>query len=247
MAYKLSKSPDSLALSNLIVTAITVESPEKKLFSLGSDSSSISQPNNLAEESADFPRQLDIATVSIYGLALLSAGMFLFLPFINLLAQSPWKRSLGTMHSLAALLSTIIACYLGHLAFPLLRGSTKVLPQVRTLSLWSTLLTFLGLATGNIAYMRYRASAETGGTMEWLKENSPLSHSIFMNYHQFSVWFALPLGVACTWVLWQYGDSILSKPCRPVLTAVCIGLMATMFFSMGGLVTGLAIAKIRGL
>jgi hypothetical protein len=32
-----------------------------------------------------FPRQLDIATVSVYGLAILSAGMFMFLPLVNLL------------------------------------------------------------------------------------------------------------------------------------------------------------------
>jgi hypothetical protein len=53
--------------------------------------------------------------------------------------------------------------------------------------------------------------------------------------------------VACTWILWKYGDSILDKANRPVLTVTCIALMAMMFFAMGGLVSGLGVAKIHAL
>lgn len=196
---------------------------------------------------SDFPRQLDIATVSVYGLAILSAGLFLFLPFVNLLHPSPWQRSLGTIHGCGAMLATVVVAYAGHLAFPLLRGSAKVLPQMRTLTFWSTVLIGLGIATGNLAYMRYRAAIEYGGARAWFKENSPLMQYVFMEYHEFSVLFTLPLGVACTWILWHYGDAILHKQNRPVLTATCIGLMAMMFFAMGGFVTGLGIAKIHAL
>jgi hypothetical protein len=55
------------------------------------------------------------------------------------------------------------------------------------------------------------------------------------------------LGVACTWVLWHYGDAILEKHNRPVLTATCVALMGMMLFAMGGLVSGLAIAKVHAL
>ncbi|MFO5472596.1 MAG: hypothetical protein ACLBM2_01520, partial [Dolichospermum sp.] len=41
--------------------------------------------------SETFPKQLDIAKVAVYGLSILSAGMFLFLPFFNLLHPSPWQ------------------------------------------------------------------------------------------------------------------------------------------------------------
>ena len=145
------------------------------------------------------------------------------------------------------MLTTVVVAYAGHLAFPLLRGSAKVLPQMRTLTFWSTVITALGIATGNLAYMRYRADANFGGARAWLKENSPLAQYVLMEYHEFSVLFTLPLGVACTWILWKYGDSILEKQNRPVLTATCIGLMAMMFFAMGGFVTGLGIAKIHAL
>jgi hypothetical protein len=66
-----------------------------------------------------------------------------------------------------------VIVYAGHLAFPLLRGSGKILQQMRTLTFWSTVLASLAIATGNLAYMRYRAGLEFGGARAWLKENSP--------------------------------------------------------------------------
>jgi hypothetical protein len=210
----------------------------------------VTQPNldrdsNLNEYG--YPKQLDIAQVSVYGLSILSAGMFLMLPFVNLLHPSPWQRSLGTIHGVGSLLAMVVMIYAGHLAFPLLRGSGKVLTQIRTLSFWSSLLSFLAIATGNLAYMRYRADSSFGGARAWLKENSPLGQYVLMEYHEFTVLFTLPLAVACTWIFWKYGDSILEKQNRPVLTIACISLMAMMFFSMGGMITGLGVAKIQAL
>ncbi|MFM5939936.1 MAG: hypothetical protein ACKPCG_18500 [Dolichospermum sp.] len=203
--------------------------------------------SDINSTSETFPKQLDIAKVTVYGLSILSAGMFLFLPFFNLLHPSPWQRSIGTIHGVGALLATVVAVYAGHLAFPLLRGASKILPQMRTLTFWSSVIAFLGIATGNLAYMRYRAGIEFGGARAWLKENSPLVQYVLMEYHEFSVLFTLPLGVACSWILWQYGDSILEKQNRPVLTATCVALIAMMFFAMGGLVTGIGVAKIHAL
>jgi hypothetical protein len=194
-----------------------------------------------------FPKQLDLAQVCIYGLSILSAGIFLFLPFFNILHPSPWQRSIGTIHSFSSLLATVVAVYTGHLAFPLLRGSPKILPQVRTLTFWATSIGLLAIVTGNWAYMRFNASLEFGGGRAWLKENSPLVPSVLSNYHKFSGLFILPIGVACAWILWRYGDAILEKQYRVVLSATCVGLMGLMFFTMGDLVTGLGMAKIRGL
>ncbi len=196
---------------------------------------------------SEFPRQLDIAQVTIYGLSFLSAGLFLFLPLVNLLHPSPWQRWMGAIHGMGAMLALIVMVYTGHLAFPLMRGAGKILPQMRTLAFWSTLLSFLAISTGNWAYMRYRASAEFGGARAWLKANSPLGQYVLMEYHEFSVLFTLPLTVACAWILWNYGDSILDKKNRPVLTATCVALAAIMFFAMGGMVSGLGVAKIRAL
>ena len=41
---------------------------------------------------SEFRKQLDIAQVSIYRLSFLSAGLFLFLPLVNLLHPSPWQQ-----------------------------------------------------------------------------------------------------------------------------------------------------------
>ncbi|WP_299490184.1 hypothetical protein [Acaryochloris sp. IP29b_bin.137] len=192
-----------------------------------------------------FPRQTDLATVCVYAIGILSAGLFLFLPLVNLLSPSPWQRTMGVVHGTAALLAVVVIAYAGHMAFPLLRGVPKILPQMRTLTFWSSCLAFLAIASGNWAYMRYRAPS--GGARAWLRENTPLVHYLFMEYHEFTVLFTLPLGVACTWVLWQYGDSIVEKHNRPVLAATSIALMAMMFFALGGLVSGLNVARMHTL
>lgn len=195
--------------------------------------------------SSSLPQPIDIATVCVYGLSVLSAGLFLFLPLVNLLSPSPWQRYMGAIHGFAALLATLVMAYAGHMAFPLLRGVSKVLPQIRTLTFWTACLSFLAIASGNWAYMRYRAPAN--GARAWLRENTPLVHYLFMEYHEFTVLFTLPLAVACTWILWKYGDSILDKENRPVLVGTSLALMAMMFFAMGGFVSGLNVARMHSL
>lgn len=190
-------------------------------------------------------QQKDIATICIYGLSLLSAGLFLFLPMANLLSPSPWQRYMGAVHGCASLVAVVVIAYAGHMAFPLLRGNVKILPQVRTLTFWASFLSFLAIASGNWVYMRYRAPVN--GARAWLTENTPLVHYLFMEYHEFTVLFTLPLGVACTWNLWRYGDSILERENRPVLTATCLGMMAMMFFAIGGFVSGLNVARMHSL
>jgi hypothetical protein len=152
---------------------------------------------------------------------------------------------MGAVHGLASLLATLVIAYAGHIAFPLLKGVKKILPQARTAAFWASVLSFLAIASGNWVYMRYRAPS--GGARAWLRENTPLVHYLFMEYHEFTVLFTFPLGVACTWILWQYGDAILEPKNRPVLTAVCLSLMAMMFFAIGGFVTGLNVAKVHSL
>jgi len=193
----------------------------------------------------DFPKQFDIATVCVYGLSILSTALFLFLPLVNLLSPSPWQRTMGAVHGIASLLAVLVISYAGHMAFPLLRGVRKILPQVRTFTFWSSFLAFLAIVSGNWIYMRYRAPE--GGARAWLTQNTPLVHYLFMEYHEFTVLFTLPLAVACTWILWKYGDSIMEKQNRSVLTATCVALMAIMFFAIGGLVSGLNVARMHNL
>ncbi|MCZ8192604.1 MAG: hypothetical protein O9326_23535 [Microcystis sp. LE19-338.1B] len=140
-------------------------------------------------EKIDFPKTLDIATVCVYGLGILSAGLFLFLPFVNLLHPSPWQRWLGTIHGFGSLLALVVIVYAGHLAFPLLRGSSKLLRQMRTLTFWSTVLAFLAISTGNLAYMRYRAGLEFGGARAWLKNRHSAHLHIFLYVFTFPKMF----------------------------------------------------------
>lgn len=195
-------------------------------------------------QSNDFLRNADIASVCIYGLSLLSAATFIFLPLVNFLHPSPWHRWMNGLHGMAAMLSTVVVVYAGHLAFPLLRGKPNILPQIRTLSFWSTTLAFLAIVSGTWVYTRYRA---LDGARAWLKENTPLVHYVYMEYHEFTVLFTIPIGAACTWIAWKYGDSILESKNRSVLAIMAIALMTIMFFGLGGFISGLSVAKIRGL
>ncbi len=58
---------------------------------------------------------------------------------------------MGTIHGLASMFALVVIIYTGHLAFPLLRGAGKILPQMRTLAFWSSVLSFLAIASGNLA------------------------------------------------------------------------------------------------
>ena len=95
-------------------------------------------------------RQKDLATVCIYGLSLMSAGLFLFLPLVNLLSPSPWQRYMGAIHGCASLFAVVVIAYAGHMAFPLLRGNKSVLPQMRTLCFWASFLSFLANRFGKL-------------------------------------------------------------------------------------------------
>ncbi len=121
----------------------------------------------------EFLKQLDVA-IAINRLNLLSVGMFLFFPLFNLLHLIPCHQWMRTIHSFAALRARVVAVYIGHLVFPLLQGVSKMLPQIHTLTFWSTIVTFLGIATGNLAYMHYIADFHLSGVQAWLKENSPI-------------------------------------------------------------------------
>ncbi len=71
---------------------------------------------------SEFPKQLDIAQVSVCGLRLLSAGLFQFLPLVNLLHPNPWQRWIGNIHGMGAMCSLLVMVSTGHLAFPLAAG-----------------------------------------------------------------------------------------------------------------------------
>jgi hypothetical protein len=122
----------------------------------------------------EFSKQLDIAKVAINRLDLLPVGIFLFLPLFKLLHLSPCHQWIGIIDGLRALRARIVAVHTGHLGFPLLWKVSKIFPQMRTLTFWSTVVAFLGIATGNLAYMHYIADFHKSSVRAWLEENSPI-------------------------------------------------------------------------
>ena len=87
----------------------------------------------------------------------MSAGLFLFLPLVNLLSLSPWQRYMGVIHGTASLFAIVVIAYAGHLAFLLLQGNVKILTQMQTL-IWTSFLFFLAISpeSGMYALSRLR-------------------------------------------------------------------------------------------
>ena len=121
----------------------------------------------------EFSKQLNIAKVAINRLNLLSVEIFLFLPLFNLL-HFPCHQLMGIIDGLRALRARVIAVHTRHLGFRLLWRVSKIFPEIHTLTFWSTVVAFLGIATGNLAYMHYIADFHKSSVRAWLKENSPI-------------------------------------------------------------------------
>ncbi len=194
---------------------------------------------------ANFPRPLETAKLSAYGLSILVVGVLLLLPLVNLLHPSPWQRSLGFVHGIVSMLAVMLISYVGHLAFPLLRGVQTILHKAQELALAASVFAFIAVMTGNAAYARYRDPIN--GARAFFKENSPLVHWVYAESHEFMVLFTVPLGVAVSWILWRYEHGIFTSENRPVLAATSIALMAMMLYGIVGLVTGISMAKIHAL
>lgn len=198
-----------------------------------------------SKEEFVFPRPLETARLSAYGLSILAVGALVLLPLVNLLHPSPWQRSLGFLHGMGSMLAVVVITYAGHLGFPLLRGAQGILLKTQKLAITSSAFALISVVTGNAAYARYRAPLN--GARAFLKENSPLVHWVYMEVHEFVVLFTIPLGVAVSWILWRYRESIFTPTNRPVLAATSIALLAMMLFGIIGFVTGISIAKVHAL
>lgn len=129
-------------------------------------------------------KQLDITKVAINRINLLSVKIFLFLPLFNLLHLSPCHLLLGIIDGLRALRARVVAVHTGHLAFPLLSRVSKIFPRIHILTFWSTVVAFLGIATGNLAYMHYIADFHFNSMRAWLKENSPIFFAFMKFFRQ---------------------------------------------------------------
>lgn len=89
----------------------------------------------------EFSKQLDIAKIAINRLNLLCVGIVLFLPLFNLL-HLPCHQWMGIIDGLRALRARVVV-HTRHLAFPLLWRVSKIFPQMRTLTFWSTVVSTL--------------------------------------------------------------------------------------------------------
>ena len=144
------------------------------------------------------------------------------------------------LHGLSTISALVTATFLTHRAYHLMRGVHINFQSLRYWTLTAAVLNFLGAASGNWMYMRYRGE---GGAKDWILAHTPLFHNVMMEFKEFISLFPFPLMSAVTFILFYYGDTIVGQ--REVLNFVGILILIAWLFLLMGFVAGLTLAKLH--
>jgi hypothetical protein len=165
-------------------------------------------------------------------LLLMISGLDLFFP-----TQYALKAA---VHGISAISALVVATYMTHRAYFLLRGGRVHYQSLRNWTLGATVLNFLGAVSGNWIYMRYRGQ---DGPKEWIMQNAAEFHKVLMEFKEFVSLFPFPLMVIATFTLFFYKDRINLR--HDMKQFIAILMMAAWFFLMLGFMSGLILAKLR--
>ena len=144
------------------------------------------------------------------------------------------------LHGISTISALVAGTFLTHRAYHLIRGVHINFKSLRYWSLAATVLNFLGAVSGNWVYMRYRGE---GGAKEWILEHAPTYHNVMMEFKEFISLFPFPLMLAVTFILFYYGDEIVTR--RDLLSFTGILILIAWLFLLLGFVTGLSLAKLH--
>jgi hypothetical protein len=165
-------------------------------------------------------------------LLIMISGLDLFFP-----TQYALKAA---VHGISAISALVVATYMTHRAYFLLRGGRIHYQSLRNWALGATVLNFLGAVSGNWIYMRYRGQ---DGPRDWILQNVPNFHNVLMEFKEFVSPFPFPLMVIATFTLFYYKDRINLR--HDMKQFMAILMMAAWFFLMLGFMSGLILAKLR--
>jgi hypothetical protein len=147
----------------------------------------------------------------------------------------------AAVHGISTISALVVATYMTHRGYFLLRGAKPNYASLRKWTLASTILNLLAAISGNWIYMRYRGE---GGPKEWiLKSAVPDFHNVLMEFKEFVSLFPFPLMVIVSFALFYYKDSLQSR--HDIKQYLGIVIMAAWFFLMIGFTAGLVLAKLR--
>lgn len=145
------------------------------------------------------------------------------------------------LHGISAISALVTGTFLTHRAYHLMRGVHINFRSLRYWTLAATVLNCFGAVSGNWVYMRYRGE---GGAKEWiLAHANPAFHNVMMEFKEFVSLFPFPLILAVTFILFYYGDAIVTR--RDLLNFTGILILIAWLFLLLGFVTGLTLTKLH--
>lgn len=107
-------------------------------------------------------------------------------------------------------------------------------------SLINSIICFFAILFGNWLYIPYRD--QEGPRFHFLK-TQPEIHKIFFEFKEFTALFTLPLLVAATYIIWNYGDRLERN--RDLRIAVSLLLILGFFYFVIAFGLGAAITKLK--
>ena len=165
-----------------------------------------------------------------------------------LLVSAPASRLLGesaysirsAFHGLFAGVLMVTITIGMYQAFRLWTGIPINMKELGMGSVVNAAACFLTILFGNWLYIPYRAQ---GGPRFYFLEKAPEIHKIFFEFKEFGALFTLPLLVAATYIIWQYGEKLNAN--KPLRMVVALLLTLGFFYFLVAFGFGAAITKLK--
>jgi len=171
--------------------------------------------------------------------AFIALFILLWLGGFNFFSPSNFRLQAG-VHGLSTISAVVAGTFLTHRAYHLIRGVHINFKSLRYWTLAATVLNFLGAVSGNWVYTRYRGE---GGAKDWILAHAPTFHNVMMEFKEFVSLFPFPLMLAVTFMLFYYGDAIVTR--CDLLQFVGLLMLIAWLFLLLGFVAGLTLAKLH--
>jgi len=178
------------------------------------------------------------------------AAVTLFIILVALLTAPVGSFFLGSgalavisaTHGLLATLGVVVGTVTSYLGWRLFTGKIKAFTDLKILSIISTLIAVATVTFGNWIYIAYRAP---GGPRAFFMQANPAVHNVFFEFKEFIALFPIPLAVAATYVIWAYGEQLITN--KSLRTWVGIVFAIAWCCLITAYLLGAGITKLRSL
>lgn len=164
-------------------------------------------------------------------------------PFTTIVGRGKYDLA-AAMHGLISLLYLFVATIALYLGWKLFTERVKGVADLQLISAVMSALSLLAIVFGNWIYIPYRAS-NPSSAKSWLLANNPDVHKIFFEFKEFTALFTFPLSVAAAYILWRYGNQVITRKWMRITVALILAL--GFFYLVVAFGLGAAVTKARAI